>query len=243
MSGMYDDSKISELADVDLSTPAADGEVLVFNSTTGKFEPGAAGGGGSGDVVGPGVAVDARIALFDGTTGKLIKEAAQNIANVLNRANHTGTQLASTISDLVSVIQANSSKVVALDYIKGTTANPLTSATATGTVLAEMTKTFTPASASNWILGIFSGQFENDDKKDDRGAYCGIEIDNELEAETERGTFLVHDDPEYPGHLMTFWAGQLSAASHDMDVTFWGDEDDTIGKDTQRALLFLEIEL
>lgn len=33
-----------------------------------------ASGGGSGDVVGPGSAVDGRVALFDGTTGKLLKQ-------------------------------------------------------------------------------------------------------------------------------------------------------------------------
>lgn len=34
----------------------------------------AAGGGGSGNVVGPGSAVDGHIAVFDGTTGKIIKD-------------------------------------------------------------------------------------------------------------------------------------------------------------------------
>lgn len=33
-----------------------------------------AGGGGSGDVVGPGSATDGALALFDGTTGKLVKD-------------------------------------------------------------------------------------------------------------------------------------------------------------------------
>jgi hypothetical protein len=36
--------------------------------------PPGGGGAGSGDVVGPGVAVDGHLALFDGTTGKLIKD-------------------------------------------------------------------------------------------------------------------------------------------------------------------------
>jgi hypothetical protein len=39
------------------------------------FEPGV-GGSGSGDVVGPESATDGRVALFDGTTGKLLKESA-----------------------------------------------------------------------------------------------------------------------------------------------------------------------
>ena len=42
------------------------------------FEPssGGGGGGGSGDVVGPASSVDGRAALFDGTTGKLLKQAS-----------------------------------------------------------------------------------------------------------------------------------------------------------------------
>lgn len=55
---------------------------------------------GSGDVVGPASAVDGRIAAFDGTTGKLIKDGGSTVANVLARANHTGTQAASTITAL-----------------------------------------------------------------------------------------------------------------------------------------------
>jgi len=50
-------------------------------------------------VAGPASVTTDRVALFDGTTGKLIKQATQTIANLLARANHTGTQLASTISD------------------------------------------------------------------------------------------------------------------------------------------------
>jgi hypothetical protein len=44
------------------------------------------GSGGSGDVVGPGSAVDDRIATFDGTTGKLIKDGGKTIATVLSDA-------------------------------------------------------------------------------------------------------------------------------------------------------------
>jgi len=54
----------------------------------------------SGDVVGPGSATDENIAVFDTTTGKLIKDGGKTVAEVLDRANHTGTQTASTISDL-----------------------------------------------------------------------------------------------------------------------------------------------
>lgn len=56
-------------------------------------------GGGVGDVVWPSSAVNNNIAVFDTTTGKLIKDGGNTIAQVKDRANHTWTQTASTISD------------------------------------------------------------------------------------------------------------------------------------------------
>jgi hypothetical protein len=53
----------------------------------------------SADVAGPASSVDSRIAAFDGTTGKLLKDGGSTIADVVSRANHTGTQLLATISD------------------------------------------------------------------------------------------------------------------------------------------------
>jgi len=44
---------------------------------------GGGGGGGSGDVVGPAVSVDGEVALFDGTTGKLVKAGTGAGANSL----------------------------------------------------------------------------------------------------------------------------------------------------------------
>lgn len=46
-------------------------------------------GSGTGDVVGPTGAVDSRIAAFDTTTGKLLKDGGKTIAEVLNTDNHT----------------------------------------------------------------------------------------------------------------------------------------------------------
>lgn len=69
-------------------------------------QAGGGGGGGSGDVVGPASSTNNDIAVFNGTTGKLIKDGGATIAQVKDRANHTGTQLAATISDFNSAADA-----------------------------------------------------------------------------------------------------------------------------------------
>lgn len=51
----------------------------------------ASGGGGSGDVVGPASAVDSRVVMFDGTTGKLIKDSGLTLAG-----SNTGDQFTAT---------------------------------------------------------------------------------------------------------------------------------------------------
>lgn len=65
---------------------------------------GGGGGGGTGDVVGPISSIDGRIALFDGSTGKAIRQASLAIGDVLSRGNHTGAQLAATISDFSEAV-------------------------------------------------------------------------------------------------------------------------------------------
>ncbi len=55
----------------DLSAP-----FTIFDVTNGA-------GGGSGDVVGPAIAVDSDIALFDGVTGKLLKDSGLTISQIL----------------------------------------------------------------------------------------------------------------------------------------------------------------
>lgn len=53
---------------------------LQVDPVTGRLLVDVEGGEGSGDVVGPGSAVDDNIAVFDGTTGKLIKDGGTTIA-------------------------------------------------------------------------------------------------------------------------------------------------------------------
>lgn len=58
-------------------------------------------------VVGPASATNLDIAVYDGTTGKKVKDGGKTIAEVLARANHTGTQTASTISDFNTAVRTN----------------------------------------------------------------------------------------------------------------------------------------
>lgn len=50
-------------------------------------------------VKGPASAVESNIAVYNGATGKIVKDGTKTVAQVLARENHTGTQTASTISD------------------------------------------------------------------------------------------------------------------------------------------------
>lgn len=54
---------------------------------------------GGGDVLGPNSAVNNNLPLFDGTSGKLLKDSGVSPASLISRSNHTGTQLLNTISN------------------------------------------------------------------------------------------------------------------------------------------------
>lgn len=53
-----------------------------FNPLTGQLDLSDVGGGGSGNVTGPGSSVDTDIAVFDGTDGKKIKDGGKTIAQI-----------------------------------------------------------------------------------------------------------------------------------------------------------------
>lgn len=59
---------------------------------------------GGGDVSGPTSGTDENIVVFDGPSGRNIKDGGIDIAGVLNRNNHTGQQPFSTISDLPTTL-------------------------------------------------------------------------------------------------------------------------------------------
>ena len=56
------------------------------------------GGGGSGDVVGPASSVTNRIAVFDGSTGKIIKDGGQTISDLYLDTVSTGTIISGTVT-------------------------------------------------------------------------------------------------------------------------------------------------
>jgi len=63
---------------VELAVNAADGK-LFYKDTGGTVQLLASKAGASGDVVGPASATDSAVALFNGTTGKLIKDSAKTL--------------------------------------------------------------------------------------------------------------------------------------------------------------------
>jgi len=68
--GTHTNTFIAGIASV---TPAGSTETVIIDTTTGEL--GSTSSGGSGDVVGPSSVTDNRLALFDGTTGKLLKQS------------------------------------------------------------------------------------------------------------------------------------------------------------------------
>jgi len=128
---------LGDLDDVDAATPT-DGDVLTWNDTAGAWEPTAGGGsgivesigagtgitvddtdpanpivsatgGGSGDVTGPASSTADRIAVFDGTTGKAIKDGGRTIASLRAPAIQSVTSSATvtpTFADDMVIITA-----------------------------------------------------------------------------------------------------------------------------------------
>ncbi|MBN9033748.1 MAG: hypothetical protein J0I23_28540 [Rhizobiales bacterium] len=61
---------------------------------------------GTGNVNGPVSSIADRLAVFNGTTGKIIKDGGYLVSDLLNRANHTGTQAQSTVTNLTTDLAA-----------------------------------------------------------------------------------------------------------------------------------------
>ena len=112
----------------------------------------------------------------------------------------------------------NVTKIIFSDYIIGTTDGPTTTVTTEGTavVIAEMTKTFTPASATNKIEVSFGSSFNN---SGDQAAIVGIFIDGNLEAETETREYA--NAGVFPGSIHIFWQGTHATSPMTITVRMW----------------------
>ena len=92
----------------------SDGDTLVWVAANSRYEP-QAGGGGTGDVVGPASAVDNNIATFDGTTGKLIQDGGTTIADInTNAVDRITVKLAESITkgQAVYISSANGTNII-----------------------------------------------------------------------------------------------------------------------------------
>ena len=99
-------SGVLTITNIGTVAPLGEGESAWLHVTESAVEVIAAvsagGGGGSGDVVGPASSTDGRPALFDGTTGKLLKVGGVNTPDGLLRLNEFGVAPPTTLpSDLV----------------------------------------------------------------------------------------------------------------------------------------------
>lgn len=70
---------LDDLSNVDAASPSG-GDVLTWDSGAGEWVAGAP--AGAGDVTGPASSTADSVALFDGTTGKLLKDGAKTIAQI-----------------------------------------------------------------------------------------------------------------------------------------------------------------
>ena len=91
----------------------SDGQVPVWSAALNRFAPGS-GGGGGGDVSGPGSSVDSDIVLWDGVTGTLIKDSGETIADVIADA-VTAAEAAIIPVDLASEVTGN----LAVSHLNG----------------------------------------------------------------------------------------------------------------------------
>ena len=80
---------------------------------------------GSGDVVGPASATDSAIVLFDGTTGKLIKDSTQLLSGLVPYTAATGNVNLGTHSLLASNVTVDSNG--GFDFVDAVTSNPFVS--------------------------------------------------------------------------------------------------------------------
>lgn len=110
-------------------------------------------GAGTGDVVGPASAADNRLAAFDGTTGKLIKDSGVTIANVLTEAEAAAAYqpLDSDLTAIAAISPSNDDIIQrkAGAWTNRSIAQLLTDLAAPGTTFQPLDSTLTSLAAHN----------------------------------------------------------------------------------------------
>jgi hypothetical protein len=135
----------------------ASGFSVAWNPSTNMWDitaTGGGGGGGTGDVVGPASSVDGRLALFDGTTGELLKQGSFLEADLIKRnggtvytanqslGNNSLTAVKS-ISLNSEIDNGNSSTADTIDWTAG--------AAQKSTLTGNVTYTFTAPTANTGV--------------------------------------------------------------------------------------------
>ena len=92
----------TNLIDIATDVPINE-QVLQYNSTRSKYEPVTLPPASTGDVTGPASSVDSNVALFDGATGKIIKDGGTTIAAIQ-------TQIDSKLAEANSIFMPGYSK-------------------------------------------------------------------------------------------------------------------------------------
>lgn len=80
------------------------------------------GGGGSGDVVGPASATDSAIVLFDGTTGKLIKDSGTLLSSLLGAFDATVGATGADYTTISAAIADSKTRLLVIDNVTETSA-------------------------------------------------------------------------------------------------------------------------
>jgi len=169
------------------------------------------GASGSGDVTGPASATDTRIATFNGTTGKIIQDGGSTIADVQSRANHTGTQTASTISDFDTEVSNNT------DVVANTA--KVSNATHTGdvtgsTVLTIANNVVTDEKLDNMVEARIKG----------RALSAGSGDPQNLSASQVRAIINVEDNSQENDYQFLGTSGSISSsASVEFTTAGWFD--------------------
>lgn len=118
------------------------------------------GGGGSGDVVGPATAADGAVALFDGTTGKLLKVGGTALASWATKTAPAGDPVGTTDTQTLSgktIVGLKEARVaMAANNIDLTTGNVFTK-TISGATTLTVSNVPAAGTTASFILDLTNG--------------------------------------------------------------------------------------